>query len=157
MTAYRHDWLTEISAIQKEMERFFDHYAGAKPPMVQIAKHAFEPAVDVYETESELVIVVDLAGIDRDKLHISSDRKTMLIRGERSKPGSGLRRSYYLMEIATGSFERIIPLPVTVDPQKAEADYRNGMLVITVPKDSAKVPSQMRVEITRKGQVPDGN
>ncbi len=158
MSAYgRSDWLTEIGAIQREMERLLDHYAGAKPPLVQFAKHAFEPSVDVYETESEVVIVVDLAGVDKEKLQISADRKTIIIRGQRSKPGSGLRRSYYLMEIATGFFERTIPLPVTADPAKAEANYRDGMMEIVIPKDGRQVTNQMRVIITQKGQVADGN
>jgi len=157
MSTYRDDWLREISSIQREMERFMDHYAGAKPPMVQFAKRAFEPSVDIYETSSELVIVVDLAGVDKERLQISSDRKTMIIRGERSKPGSGLRRSYYLMEIPTGMFERVLPLPVTVDPRKAEANYIEGMLEITIPKDHGQTANQMRVTITKKGQVSDGN
>ncbi|MBM3133546.1 MAG: Hsp20/alpha crystallin family protein [Chloroflexi bacterium] len=133
------------------MERFLDHYAGAKPPTVQFAKRAWEPAVDVYETGDKLVIAVDLAGIDCEHLEISADRRTIVIRGQRFNPGCGTQKLYYQMEIDSGPFERIIPLPVAIDSDSATACYNEGMVEITVPKSKAQPARTAFIRIFPRG------
>lgn len=147
MAQTRRDWRTDMDTIRREMERLLDHYAGSKPPMIQFAKQAWEPAVDVYETADHLVIIVDLAGIDQDHLQIIADRSTVAIRGERSNPGSGTRRTYYQMEIDSGAFERVISLPVTIDSEHAKARYRDGMLEIIASKTSRRPAGRAYVRI----------
>ena len=147
MTPYRRDWRTEIDSIQKEMDRLLNHYAGSKPPLIQFAKRAWEPTVDVFETEDMVVIVVDLAGIYEEQLQILADRKTIAIRGERINPGLGTRRSYHQMEINSGPFERIISLPMTIDASKATATYQQGMLEIIAPKSKKRPTTKAYVRI----------
>lgn len=157
MSAFRRDWLTEISSLQREMERLLDHYSGAKPPIVQFAKRAWEPAVDVYETEHDIMVIVDLAGVDENGIVVSADRNALIIRGERVNPGAGVRRSYHIMEITSGTFERVIPLPVTGDPSRAEASYSRGMLEIRVPRDGRKLAGEARVKIMYGRRTGDGD
>jgi len=156
MASYRDIWLMEIGNIQKEMERFLNHYAGAKPPSVQFAKRAWEPAVDVYETTNSIVIAVDLAGVAEDCLEIIGNRTTFVIRGERTSPGTGIQRSYHQMEIISGPFERVISLPVAVGVEQAKARYRAGILQISVPKSRRKTPAQAYVRIVRGRRANDG-
>jgi len=155
MAVFHRDWLTEIGAIHKEIERLLDHYAGAKPPMIQFAKRAWEPAVDVYETEEALVVVIDLAGIDKNHLHVSADTSTLTVRGERANPGAGTRRSYYQMEIASGPFERVVPLPIIADARKASVSYKRGMLEIAIPKSRRKSTRRTFVTIIHSQEPSD--
>jgi HSP20 family protein len=98
------------------------------------------PKTDVYETEQDLVIRVELAGIERESLHValSADRRSLNIRGERSEPHIDDRRKtrYHQLEVYFGSFERDIMLPgdVSVDSERISAKYRDGFLIVTLPK-----------------------
>ncbi|MDD5095014.1 MAG: Hsp20/alpha crystallin family protein [Dehalococcoidia bacterium] len=156
MAIYRTDWITDIGTIQREMERLMDHYAGAKPPMIHFAKRAWEPAVDVYETSEHIVIVVDLAGIEEESLKIIGDRTTFVIQGERANPGAGTNRSYHQMEIISGPFERVIRLPLAVEVEQARAQYRCGMLEITVPKSKSRISTKSYIRIVHGGRTSDG-
>ena len=66
MTATRREWMSELTFLHQEMERLLRHYAGAKPPMVQFAKRVWEPAIDVYETAEEVVIIAEIAGVEAE-------------------------------------------------------------------------------------------
>lgn len=157
MSAFRANWITEIGAIHSEMERLMGHYAGSKPPAVQFTKGTWEPAVDVYETPEDVVIVVDLAGVDEDRIQVMGDRSTFIIRGERAKPGAGEKRTYSQMEILSGPFERVVPLPAAVDVEQAQARYASGMLEITIPKSQQKPPTEMRIRIVRGRRIANGS
>ncbi len=147
MAAHGRDWLSEIDAIQRQMERLLEHYAGSKPPMVHFAKRAWEPAVDVYETTESVVVIVEIAGVDEENLQLTMERGNLVIRGNRPIPGAGTSRSYHQMEIVSGLFERIIQLPVPVDTEKAGASYNGGMLNITIPKSERGRSGRSRVAI----------
>ena len=156
MTVFRSNWLIEIGTIQREMDRLLDHYAGSKPPLMQFAKRAWEPAVDVYETPENIVIAAELAGIEEDSLEIIGDRSTFIIRGYRIDTGAGIKRSYHQIEIISGPFERVIPLSVAVDVQQAKAQYQTGVLQITVPKSEGIVATKTYVRIVRGGRSTNG-
>ena len=155
MAEYEKEWLSEMNTIQKEMERLLNHYAGSKPPAVQYVKKNWEPAIDVYETEAAIHVIVELAGIDEEKVQISADHSTLIIRGIRTSPGAGGRRSYHQMEIPAGSFERLVPLPVGSDINQANAVYQKGMLMINVPRSSRGTSRGTKVTIIRSRRVND--
>ncbi len=134
MIEFRRDWFFQIDAVQRQMERLLDHFAGAKPPMVRFSPRVWEPAIDVYETPDKVVVVVELAGIGEQDIEITVNRDRFLIRGERKKPSYGGQQAYYRMEIPSGPFEREVLLPVAVDPQGSEASYRDGLLEVILPK-----------------------
>jgi len=128
------DWLVEFAGIHREMERFLNHYAGSKPPVAEFAKWAWEPEVDVYETVEEIVVIVDLAGVDENQVQVLVDQNRFTITGKRSIKESDVRRSYHIMEIARGPFERTIKLPASAEVGKIEANHLNGLLEIRAPK-----------------------
>ncbi len=157
MAAFRRDWLMEIETIHKEMDRLLDHYAGSKPPTVQFVKRVWEPAVDVYEADDNIVVIAELAGVDEQGLHIIVDRNSIAIKGERTSPGSANRRTYRQMEIDSGFFERIVNLPFAIDTQNTRAIYHNGMLEITATKSQRQTASRSFVRIFHSRESADGN
>ena len=147
---FRYDWLSNVQGMQREMERLLDYFGSSKPPLVHFAR-MWEPAIDVYETEKEVIVLVELAGVKQDEFEVVIDGNTLVIRGERKETPLRSRGTCYQMEIHRGSFERSILLPTTVDPDKTEASFEDGLLKISLPKTRLEQP--LRVEIKTFGQT----
>ena len=130
------NWPTNIQDVQREMERLLEYLGSSKPPRVHLAR-MWEPAVDVYETEKEVVVVVELAGVKREMMELVVSGNTVQLRGERRDTRQAGGRSYYRMEIHKGPFEKVVHLPATVDPEETRASYEDGLLVIVSPKIAA--------------------
>ncbi|MDP2798652.1 MAG: Hsp20/alpha crystallin family protein [Deltaproteobacteria bacterium] len=103
--------------------------AGMMPP-----NRAWVPAVDIYETEKEVVVLVDAAGIKQESLDITLYNDLLRIAGLREDESSSRSRKFYQMEIAYGAFERVLRLPSAVESDGAAASYKNGLLSIILPK-----------------------
>lgn len=116
----------------------------------------FQPCVDMYETDSALIIKVELAGIRPNRLNIelSADDRVLTISGERSEaPGEHRDRiQCHHLEIFFGAFEREITLPNSVpfDRDAITAKYRDGFLLITLPKQPARLNETRTIQITNE-------
>jgi HSP20 family protein len=97
-------------------------------------RRGFRPQLDCYRTEdpATFTVLVDIAGIDPDRVHVSTTGRELVITGERARARCE-GRSYQQMEIEYGPFQRVVQLPDDVDPAGAEAAYENGFLRITIP------------------------
>jgi HSP20 family protein len=111
----------------EEMEKFFEQW---HKPMDQ----GFTPAVNVYETEKEVVVEVPLAGIDPADVEISIEHDVLTIKGETKQESEVDEKDYYRKEIRSGGFFRSLALPAHVIADKAEAQSHEGLLKITIPK-----------------------
>ncbi|HEY3936556.1 MAG TPA: Hsp20/alpha crystallin family protein [Bryobacteraceae bacterium] len=112
------------------------------------ASRPWTPPVDIYETENELVLKADVPEVDPKNVGIQLENGTLTLKGERKfeqeqKNGKGFHR----IERAYGSFVRAFSLPETVDAEKVKADYKNGVLTVTVPKKEVAKPRTINVEI----------
>jgi HSP20 family protein len=97
-------------------------------------RHGFRPAIDCYRTEDPpaITVVIELAGVDPDGVSVTAVPQALLVRGERLRPRAP-GRTYQLMEIEVGPFERRIPLTDEVDTSRASASYDAGLLTIVLP------------------------
>jgi HSP20 family protein len=109
-------------------------------------------AVDVYETDSDVVVKMPVAGIKPDDLDISVTGDTVTVRGEtRSEDESDeSKRNYYYREVRYGSFARSVTLPAPVQSGKAEAKTEHGVLTLTLPKAEEAKPRSIKVKSTDK-------
>ena len=117
-------------------------------------KHEFWlPKTDVYETEDDLIVRVEVAGIERESLNVSlsADRRVLSVRGTRMEQHiDGRRKSrYHQLEVYFGTFERdvLLPLSLEVDADGVRAKYREGFLVVTLPK-VAKEQTPQSIPVT---------
>jgi HSP20 family protein len=105
------------------------------------------PALDVKETEKELVVTADLPGIDEKDIQLTIHDGILSLRGEKKSERKDERENYYVMERSHGTFQRSIRLPETVNDEKAEARFDKGVLTITLPKRPEMVKAQRKIEI----------
>lgn len=134
MVELRRDWTEVVVSMQREVERFIGDFASRKPPSVRFSPRAWAPAVDVYETLDEVVVIVELAGVKQEEIEIEVHGKLLVVRGERRDIKQGVRRSYSQIEIMWGPFERNIALPSAVNVAETKAYYDDGILEIVLPK-----------------------
>lgn len=101
-----------------------------------VRSSVWSPPTDVYETEEKYVIKVEIAGMRDDDFEVAFENGILMIAGYRSDLNE--RRAYHQMEIRFGRFEIAAEIPVTVNMEKATAEYRDGFLTIVLPKSNTK-------------------
>jgi len=106
---------------------------------------AWAPAVDVYETDHEVVLKAELAGIDPKYVDIRVEDGTLYLKGERKFEKETKEEDYHRVERSYGSFMRSFPLPAGVDADKAAAEYKNGVLTLTLPKREEAKPKTIKI------------
>ena len=112
-----------------------------------INRDAFVPSVDVHENaDRELVFAVDLPGMRREDIDVTLENKTLTIRGERKKSAELKEGQYQRSERAYGCFSRSFSLPETVDSSKVCAEYKNGVLSLTLPMKDEVKPKRINVK-----------
>jgi HSP20 family protein len=122
----------DIDRLQGEIEELFADLWQV--PRFAGIRNGFRPAVDCFVTEDppQLVVVVEIAGVDRDALELSIEKRALTISGNRARPRVP-GQVYQQAEIEYGRFERRIPLEQDIDAEAASAHYEAGMLRITLP------------------------
>lgn len=108
----------------------------------------FRPAVDVNETENEISLTVELPGMEKEEIKIWVENETLTISGERKlgrpEDNSGQIRT----EIRSGKFSRSFNLAESIDSEKISADYKNGVLYVTLQKEEKAKPKEIKVNIS---------
>ncbi|MEA1866888.1 MAG: Hsp20/alpha crystallin family protein [Thermodesulfobacteriota bacterium] len=119
----------DFELLQDRVERLVDDVFQISMP-VMLSKGGWVPALDIYEGPDAVYVVADTAGVDKESLNLILKGQFLHLAGRRRSPVSLGKGRFYQMEIEYGPFERIIRIPVTVDPEQMEACYENGLLVI---------------------------
>jgi len=123
----------------EEMEKF----------MQERSDQGFAPAIDVYETKDDVVVEAPLAGIKPEDVEISIENDVLSIKGESKKESEVDDKNYYRKEIRSGSFFRSVSLPAHVVSSKAEAESKEGMLKITIPKAPESKPKTIKIKVSK--------
>ena len=108
-----------------------------------VRSNIWSPPTDVYETEENCVIKVEIAGMRDEDFEVAFEDRVLIVRGYR--PDLNERRAYHQMEIRFGKFELAVEIPAAVDMEKASAEYKDGFLIIVLPKTKGE---QDKVENT---------
>ena len=105
------------------------------------------PAVDLRETDRDIIVTVDLPGLDAKEVEVNVDEGRLEIKGERKQEkevkDDGMRR----MERYYGGFQRTIDLPADVDSGKVTAEFDKGVLKVTLPKVEARIPKRVKIDV----------
>jgi HSP20 family protein len=105
------------------------------------------PAVDIYETENELVLKADLPDVDMNDIEIKIENGTLSLRGERKFEKNENQKGFHRIERSYGTFVRYFTLADTVDTEHVQAGLKNGVLTITLPKKEVAKPKTIKVQV----------
>jgi HSP20 family protein len=137
--------------LQDEVNRLFDdNFTRERSGHADLAM--WSPAVDIYETENELVVKADLPDFQEKDLDVRITNNTLTIRGERKFENNIKEENYLRIERAYGSFMRSFSLPNTVNSENIRADYRNGILTLHMAKREESKPKQIKVSVATNGK-----
>jgi HSP20 family protein len=107
---------------------------------------AWTPPCDIYETDEKVVLKMELPDMRKEGVHVTFENGVLTVRGERKFEAAD-RESYHRIERKYGEFIRIFTLPPFVDGSKVVAEFKEGMLTVTLPKNSAAIPRQIEVKL----------
>jgi HSP20 family protein len=139
----RWDPFAEIARLQDQMTRF------VSPTEAPTYDRGFIPAVDVFEEDKAFLVRAELPGMKPEDVHVTVENDVLNIKGERKLENEEKRDGYHRIERSYGSFTRSFSLPKTLDAGHLEAEMKDGVLEVRIPKRAA--PEPKRVEIKSGG------
>jgi len=137
----------DIEEARSEMDRLWDTFLFGRPKTSGVAEEEWQPATDVAETENELVVNVEIPGMDPEDIDVSLSEGTLLIKGEKKPEAEEKDTDYHVMERSYGAFIRSIPLPAEVQSDKISASYKNGILTIVLPKSEGPQKKEIKIKV----------
>jgi len=148
--------MTMITRIDpfRELANFFESLDGNGKE--QLAAGTFVPAVDVYEDDHNLVLKMEIPGVNEEDLKVSLENNTLTVSGERKFEKEEKEENFHRIERRYGSFTRTFRLPSTVDPEKAEAGYDKGILKLTLAKRAEAKPKTIKVSTGAGAKTLEG-
>ncbi len=144
MAPRREDIIDDIRHLQETMERLLADFTRLRTPLLFGREYVWRPLTDVYETEREFVVRMDVAGMDPADFEVRLHGRILTIRGVRNDPGRAGHRRYHKMEISVGAFERNIEIPHHLPLSSLSARYENGFLVVRMAKGVSRIKERER-------------
>ncbi|MEW6730992.1 MAG: Hsp20/alpha crystallin family protein [Acidobacteriota bacterium] len=135
-----------FSELQQQMQRYFDEAANA-PTSSREASENWNPVVDIYETEDELVLLTELPGLNETDFQLNLENNVLTIYGERKFGNGENQYNIHRQERPVGKFRRSFTLPANIDTNNVVAKYSQGILRTALPKKPEARPRQIPVAV----------
>jgi HSP20 family protein len=133
----QHDPLSNLRLFEDAVTRMMSEPRTSRP---------WSPAVDIMETENELTVKADLPDVRLEDIDVRVENQTLSIKGERRFEENSTGKGYHRIERSYGRFMRSFAVPNSVDTEKVSADYKDGVLTVSLPKKEAAKARQVKVE-----------
>lgn len=150
MSIIRWDPFDDLASLRESMDKLFEEFVTRRPATRGTTIAVWQPAVEVFDTANDVVVRVELPGIDPKTVDITVSDDTLTIKGEHRVEQENKGRNYYRRELRYGAFLRSLALPAGVQGDQAKAAYKNGILEITVPKSERAKPKSVKVEVAKE-------
>jgi HSP20 family protein len=152
MPIVRWEPFRDLVSLQGRMNRLFDESfrgvsrGGAEEDWAQ---GAWSPAVDIYEKDGTIVLKAELPGIEPKDVDVRVENNILTLKGERRFEAEVQQESYQRVERAYGAFSRSFTLPTVVDTDNIKAEFKDGVLRMSLPKKEEAKPKQISINVTR--------
>ncbi len=138
----------DFRSMQQQMSRLFEPFFGrATGDDESLMSGTWAPPVDVVEEKDAIVVTAELPGMKKDEIDIQFENGVLSIRGERTLSKESEEKTYHRVERVYGTFVRSFTLPRSVDAEKINATYQDGVLEIRVPKREEAKPRQININV----------
>ena len=135
----------EMMTLREAMDRLFDD-AFTRPLSIRDGWSVSTPAIDMYQTDDEIIIKAAIPGMKADEVQINVTGEMLTLKGETKHEEEKKEKAWHIREHRWGAFERSVSLPTTVVADKAKAEFENGVLTITLPKAEEVKPKLINIK-----------
>ncbi|HSR19973.1 MAG TPA: Hsp20/alpha crystallin family protein [Anaerolineales bacterium] len=138
--------MSEAVTLRDAMDRLFDEAFTRPWGLTEAGRYGMAPSVDMFETDSDVVIRATLPGLKAEDVEINVTGEMITIKGQSKQQSETKEKAYHIREQRWGAFERSLALPTTVLSDKAKAEFEDGILTITLPKAEEVRPKTITVK-----------
>ena len=143
MALIRWDPFSDLGPFREDFGRLLDRYTN------WIGMQGWQPAMDLVENDNSFVLKVEVPGVDPEDLDVTVTDNTVVVQGSIDQEKENQREGYLRSERRYGQFARTIVLPAEIEPEKAQAAFKNGLLTITLPKTAPGRSHGVKVQVDR--------
>jgi len=136
-------------ATQREYVRLLKEAFSPMSGETEVSTRSWAPPVDIYETEDAIVLKAELPGIDPKDVEVRVEDNTLYLKGERNYEKEINEQNYHRIERSYGSFARSFSLPNSINAEKVKAEYKDGLLTLTMPKREEAKPKTIKIDVTK--------
>ncbi|MEM6612234.1 MAG: Hsp20/alpha crystallin family protein [Cyanobacteria bacterium P01_C01_bin.72] len=146
MTIVRYNPWTDINSLQRQLNRIFDD-ALTPASLAEFGNFSKVPAAELTETDESLVLKLEVPGVNPANIDIEATAKSISISGERKSESTAAEEGKTTSEFRYGSFQRVISLPARIQNTEVKAEYKDGILHLTLPKAEAEKNKVVKVNL----------
>ena len=148
MALVKWDPFRDVAVLQNRINRMFDDSFGpSRDRDDEMNMCAWRPAVDIYETETGVILAVELPGVGKENVAVEVKDNILTLKGERLSKPEIKEENYYRQERCYGSFQRSFTLHHNIQPNLIKATFKDGMLEIEIPRPEEEQPKQITVNV----------
>lgn len=140
-----YDPWSDFKKLQNEINSLFNF--DSVPSATGIFDRNFSPAIDVIENSNDFTVTCELPGLEQKEIEVSIASNVLTIKGEKKSEQDDKKGKFYRKESWSGSFQRTLPLPASVETDKIQAELKDGLLTLLLPKKEEVKPKQITVNI----------
>ena len=149
MAIVRWEPFRDLLTTQREFDRLFKEAFSPMSGETEVSTRSWAPPVDIYETEDAIVLKAELPGIDPQDVEVRVEDNTLYLKGERNFEKEVKEQNYHRIERSYGSFARSFSLPNSISADKVKAEYKDGLLTLTMPKREEAKPKTIKIDVTK--------
>jgi len=138
-----YDPWASLRSLQNEINDLFE--TDRSPAATGLFDRSFSPAIDVIEGEQAFTVLCELPGLEQKNIDVSVESNVITIKGEKAVEKEEKKGKFFKKESWSGSFQRTLPLPASVDIEGIDASLKDGILTIELPKKEEAKPKQITV------------
>ena len=154
MAIVRWEPFRDILTTQDRFNRLFNEaFSGLFRGGEEVAARGWMPAVDIYETDQNLVLKAELPGVEPKDVEARIEDGTLYLKGERKAESEVKEGNYHRVERSYGSFSRTFTLPSSVNPEQVHAEFKDGVLTLTLPKREEAKPKTIKISVTEPAKT----
>jgi HSP20 family protein len=149
MAIVRWEPFRDLLTTQREFDRLFKEAFTPLFGEGELSTRTWAPPVDIYETENDIVVKAELPGIEPKDVDVKVEDNTLYLKGERKFEKETKEDNYHRVERSYGAFARSFSLPNSINTEKVKAEYKDGLLTLTLPKREEAKPKTIKIDVSK--------
>ena len=149
MAIVRWEPFNNLLTAQRDFDRLFKEAFNPFVSEGDLSTRTWAPPVDIYENENDIVLKAELPGIEPKDVEVKVEDNTLYLKGERKFEKEVKNESYHRVERSYGSFARSFSLPNSISTDKVKAEFKDGLLTLTLPKREEAKPRTVKIDVSR--------